>query len=137
MALDGALGLSAVVFVIRPAQHIDLVLGFARLGFRQADMRQFGFGVRHPGHQSVVGVGRQPEQGTADDDAGMIVGHVCKLQTAGHVADGKDAAVGCAQALVDGDAVLVEFDFCRVQVEIAEIGFAPGCDQQVRAFDGL
>ncbi len=132
---SGALGLGPVVLVHRPAQHADAAI-FATGGiFGEADMRDLGIGEGHPGYDLGVHPGRQPEQRAADDDAGVVVGHVRVLHAARHVADGKDTAVRRHKPPVHLDAALVVLDAGRFEIETGDIRRAAGGDQEIAALD--
>ena len=71
----------------------------------------------------------------------MVVGRVGEpirpRLAAGAIADGVDAPVGRAQALVDDDAALVEGDAGRLEAEPVGRRHPPGRDQDVAALDAL
>ena len=130
-----ALGDGAVVLAAGETQHPHLAMGFAGRRLAHADMGQFGIGVRDPGQRLQTHPGRQPQQGVADDDAGMVVGEVGELEAAGAIADGEDAAVRAAQAGIDRDAAPVVGDGGRLQPQAFDVGPAPGRHQQMGALD--
>ena len=99
-------------------------------------MGQLRIGEGHPGNDVVVDRGRQPEQGAADDDAGVIVGDVGELRAADHVADGEHARVGGHEALVHLDAALVVLDAGGLEVEARRRwGLRPVATSRLRALD--
>ena len=107
----------------------------AGLGLGQADLGNLGVSVGDPGHGVVVHLGRQGEERVADDDAGVIAGHVGELIAAGHVADGEDLAVAGAQPPVDDDPARGVVDLRRLQAQAVDVGPAAGGDQQMGALD--
>jgi hypothetical protein len=89
--------------------------------------------VGDPGYGAVIDLRRQAEQRVADDDAGVIAGHVRELVRAGDIADRVDAAVRRAQMRVDLDAIRRMLHARRVEIQILHIGPAPRRDEQMRA----
>ena len=90
-----ALGLGAVIIVIRPAQDADFDAALARLRLGQSGLRQFGIGIGHPRNGVVVDPHRQAEQRVPDHQAGVIIGGMRELQLpGGDVADRVDAPIG-------------------------------------------
>ena len=108
-------------------------MGLARLRLGQADLRQFRIGIGDMRDMRGLGLGGQAQHGRADDDAGVVAGHMGELQPPRHVADGRGAAVGGPEAAVGLDAPLGGLDPGLVEGEPVDIGFAPHGDQQVGA----
>src|ERR1017187_10672406 len=73
VAVRLALGLSAVVVVIGPAQNTNLELARARLGLGQSGLRELRLGVGHPWDNVIVHFDRQTEQRIPDHQAGVII----------------------------------------------------------------
>ncbi len=136
-AFGRALGLGAVVLLERPLHRFRACVLELGLRLGPAHVRKFGLRVGDPGHGPVIHLGRQIEERIADDDAGVIAGHVRELEAASNVADGKDALVGRAQPVIDLDAGRAIFDVCRLEPEADDVGTAPRGDEQMRAFDPL
>ena len=67
----------------------------------------------------------------------MIERDVGELRAAGDIADGKDAAVGCAQPRVNGDALRRGSNAGGCEIKRLDIRAPPGGEQQVRAGNPL
>ena len=102
--------------------------------FRQADMREFWISIGHPRQRCIINLGRQAKQRIANDNARMIAGDMRELRAARDIANGKDAPIAAAQALINGDAARREFNAGGFQPKPGGIGLAAGRDQQMRSF---
>jgi len=82
------------------AATIEHTKGDVEAGFAEADMGQFRISVCDPGHGLIFSLCRQAEENIAQHNAGLISGHMGKAVGSGDIANGEDAPVGCAQALI-------------------------------------
>ena len=76
-AFGRALGLGAIVLMEWPAGKANAVaVNLARRILGQPDIGQLRLGIGDPRHSGVVDLGRQAKQRVANDDPGVIAGHV-------------------------------------------------------------
>ena len=132
-----ALRLGAIVLLERPPQGLNRDATLLGQRFRQPDVGELGFGIRHPGHRTVLHLGRQLEQDVLQHDAGVVRRNVGELKAADDVADGIHPLVARAQPRVDLDALLAVLDAGGLEPEAIDIGATPGGDQHVTTCNSL
>ena len=103
----------------------------------QAGLRQFRLGVSHPRDRIGIRLGRQAEQRVPDHDAGVIIGGVRELGTAGGIANCIDALVGGLEVVIDDNTVAVLFDAGGFKIERLQDRCPPGRDKKMTAGDNL
>src|SRR4051812_14718880 len=130
VAVGRALGLGAVVFMVRPAQHADFFVALARLRFRQPDMRKLRIGEGDVRDQFVVHAGAQAKQRIPDYDPGVLV---CRMgeMAAGDVADRVSALVRRLQSPIDRNPGTAVFDARLLEFKAVDVGAAACSDKKI------
>src|SRR5262245_38460621 len=130
-AFGRALGVGAIVLVVGPAvdAHAPAAL-FGRI-LAEPHVSDLWVGESCPWDDGAVHRRRLEEQGSAQHDAGMVIGDMRELGAADHVADGKYPRVRRHKAPADLDAALVVFDARSLEVEVGNVGQPPGGNEKM------